>query len=74
MNHITDEALVRLRKLYSQGSRVRLVEMNYPYTQLLPGEMGTVDMVDSVGTIHVNWDCGSTLGVAFGADPCERIS
>ncbi|MEN6417581.1 MAG: DUF4314 domain-containing protein [Clostridiaceae bacterium] len=23
--------------------------------------------------MHVNWDCGSTLGIVFGEDECRRI-
>ena len=26
-----------------------------------------------VGTIHVNWDNGCGLGVAYGEDACRRI-
>ena len=37
------------------------------------GTLGTVIGVDDVGTIHVNWDNGSSLGVAFGEDDCRRI-
>ena len=32
--------------------------------------MGTVIAVDDVGTIHVAWDCGSSLGVVYGEDFC----
>ena len=37
------------------------------------GTLGTVVGVDSVGTIHVNWDNGCGLGVAYGEDACRRI-
>jgi hypothetical protein len=47
--------------------------MNDPYTKLQPGEKGTVIGVDDMGTIHVNWDQGSSLGVAFGEDECRKI-
>ena len=30
--------------------------------------------VDDVGTIHVNWDCGSSLGVCYGEDSCSKIT
>ena len=29
--------------------------------------------VDDIGTIHVSWDCGSSLGVAYGEDSCRKI-
>ena len=37
------------------------------------GTLGTVVGVDSIGTIHVNWDNGCGLGVAYGEDACRRI-
>lgn len=48
--------------------------MNDPYTNLKSGEKGTVICVDSMATIHVRWDCGSTLGLAYGEDCCRRIN
>ncbi|MCR4437277.1 MAG: DUF4314 domain-containing protein [Peptococcaceae bacterium] len=26
-----------------------------------------------MGTIHINWDCGSSLGVAYGKDVVRRL-
>jgi hypothetical protein len=52
---------------------VVLVKMNDSYTKLEPGTRGTVIGVDDIGTIHVNWDSGSSLGVAYGEDSCRRI-
>ncbi len=70
---ISRETIEQLRKQYPVGSRVELVSMNDPYnTKLLPGCKGTVTGVDDIGTIHVNWDCGSSLGVAYGEDSCRR--
>lgn len=37
------------------------------------GVLGTVLYVDDMGTIHVSWDCGSSLGVVLGEDSCTRI-
>ena len=48
--------------------------MNDPYnTKLTPGCRGTVRFVDDIGTIHVDWDCGSGLGVAYGEDSCRKV-
>lgn len=63
----------QLRKSYPQGTRVELINMNDPYTKLKPGERGTVSMVDDTGTIFVNWDCGSSLGVVYGEDHIRKI-
>ena len=54
-------------------TRVILIRMSDPYTNLRLGDRGTVTLVDDIGTIHVNWDCGSSLGVVFGEDECRRI-
>ena len=47
--------------------------MSDPYTKLKPGDRGTVSMVDDTGTIFVNWDCGSGLGVVYGEDHIRKI-
>ena len=73
MKEIHPEMLKRLKSDYSPGTRVVLVNMEDPYTRLKPGEKGTVTGVDDIGTIHVNWDSGSSLGVAFGEDLCRKI-
>ena len=72
---IKKETLKRLKKQYPIGCRVELVQMNDPYsTKLKPGCRGTVIAVDDIGTIHVNWDCGSSLGVVYGEDVCRKVA
>lgn len=70
---IHPEMLKQLKEYYTPGTRVMLIRMSDPYTNLRQGDQGTVTMVDDIGTIHVSWDCGSTLGVVFGEDECRRI-
>ena len=45
------------------GDRVKLVRCNDPYTRLTTGELGTVSFIDDMGTVHVDWDSGSRLGL-----------
>ncbi|EJE0910925.1 DUF4314 domain-containing protein [Listeria monocytogenes] len=73
MNNITKESLTMLKKQYQPGTRVRLIEMDDPYSSLVPGDEGTVSFVDDIGTIHIKWDKGSSLGIVFGVDKCLRI-
>lgn len=73
MNIIHPEMLKQLRSYYTSGTRVMLLKMNDPYTKLQPGDKGTVTSVDDMGTIHVSWDSGSSLGVVFGEDLCKKI-
>ena len=62
-----------LRSRYPEGCRVELVCMNDPYTRLKSGDQGEVAFVDDIGTIHVRWDNGSCLGVAYGEDEIKRL-
>jgi len=50
------------------GARVRLTQMDDPYTKLRKGDEGTIDYVDDAGVIHVKWDNGSNLGLLEDVD------
>lgn len=68
------ELIEMLRQRYPVGARVELTHMDDPYnTKLVPGCKGTVLYVDDIGTIHVSWDCGSSLGIVYGEDSCRVI-
>ena len=74
MKFIDKEILENLRLHYSPGTRVELVKMDDPFNTVLhPGSKGTVVSVDDIGTIHIAWDCGSSLGVVYGEDFCVAI-
>ena len=73
MNGIHPDLLKQMKEYYRPGTRVMLIRMRDPYTKLRQGDRGTVTCVDDAGTIHVTWDRGSTLGVAFGEDECRKI-
>ena len=45
------------------GKRVEFVSSGDEYTRIKPGTQGTVRLVDDMGTIHVKWDDGSSLGM-----------
>ena len=76
MNNFPDRKIVeRLRAEFPVGCRVELVHMNDPYNKKLkPGDQGTVRLIDDIGTIFVDWDCGSSLGAAYGEDCVKRLS
>ena len=60
-----------LRERFPKGCRVildRMEDMQAPPA----GTMGTVIGVDDMGTIHVRWDTGSSLGVVLPVDACHR--
>lgn len=70
-NHTLTEGRVMSTNL--EGRRVRLIATTDPYTHLTPGEEGTVICVDDVGTVHVAWDNGSTLGLIPSIDQWEYL-
>lgn len=74
MNGFPSRDLVNsLKTMYPAGKRVRLNHTSDPYTRMCSGEMGTISCVDDIGTIFVNWDCGSRLGMVFGEDSISII-
>jgi len=50
------------------GDTVRLVWTSDEFTRLVPGTRGRVSFVDDTGTIHVEWEDGSSLGLIPGED------
>ncbi len=67
------ETVMRLKNMYPKGTRVELISMNDPYSHPKPGEKGTVTMVDDIGTVFVNWESGSSLGVVYGEDFIRKL-
>jgi Domain of unknown function (DUF4314) len=57
-----------------QGDRVELISTQDEFTMLKPGAKGTVTYVDVLGTIHVKWEGGSTLGLVPGEDSWKVIN
>lgn len=55
------------------GERVEFVCTADPYTHLRPGDRGTLHATDGIGTVHVSWDSGSTLGVLLDAGDVIRL-
>lgn len=69
---ITQEQLEKLRSRFPTGAKVRLVRMDD--TQAPPtGTVGEVLSVDDIGTVHVQWSTGSTLGAVYGEDKIEVL-
>ena len=72
MRTLRRETIEYLRENFPRGCRVELLQMDDPQAPPI-GTLGTVIGIDDLGTIHVNWDNGSGLGVAYGEDACRRI-
>ena len=71
--NIERSLLEKLRNEYPPGTRIRLTEMRDPMAPVPPGTAGTVIAVDDVGTIHMKWDNGRTLGLITGVDSFSKL-
>lgn len=61
-----------LQKQYPKGTRVELIHMADEKAPP-PGTKGIVKHVDDMGTIHVSWETGSSLGLIPGVDEFKVI-
>ena len=60
------------KEKYPKGTRVELIYMED--AQAVPsGTKGTVVCVDDMGTIHMKWDNGRTLGLIPEVDNFKKI-
>lgn len=70
---ISKEIIKTLKEVYPDGTIVKLIQME-DMEAPPKGTLGTVYGVDSIGSILVKWDNGSTLNVIFKEDIIEKIS
>lgn len=62
----------RIKKEYTKGTEIELIYMSD--SQAVPnGTKGKVDFVDDAGTIFVDWENGSSLGLIVGEDQFKVI-
>lgn len=73
MKNYTRQQIEILKALYPAGTRIELVSMEDPYSPIAPGTKGTVVLVDDMGTVHMEWDNGRTLGLIPGEDVFRKI-
>ena len=70
---IVDKEEVNLIKdTYPKGTKIKLINMEDEYS-VPSGTIGVVDFVDDVGTIHMIWETGSSLGLIPNLDQFEII-
>jgi hypothetical protein len=56
------------KEIYKKGTRIECISMDDPYSPIERGTKGTVVAVDDIGTIHMKWDNGRTLGLIYSED------
>jgi hypothetical protein len=57
--------MLTIPEAMNPGDQVELVAITDDYRRfaLTPGERGTVEFTDSLGTIHIRWDSGTRVGI-----------
>jgi len=53
----------KLKEEYPEGTKVLLLETMNDSQGVPAGTVGIVRDVDDIGTIHVSWETGSSLGL-----------
>ena len=74
MNVMDREQVASIKDMYPVGTRIELISMDDPYSPVPAGTKGTVACVDDMGTVHMFWDNGRTLGVIPGEDSFRKLT
>lgn len=62
----------KIKASYPTGTKIKLIKM-IDEQGVPTGTIGKVDFVDGIGTIHMIWENGSSLGLIIGVDEFEVI-
>lgn len=73
MKFHSEELVKSIRSRYTKGTRIELGFTNDSYTKLKCGDQGLVSFVDDTGTVFVDWDSGSKLGLIYGEDSFKIV-
>lgn len=63
----TPEEIQQIKEKYCVGTKVELIQM-YDLQALPAGTKGVIVAVDALGTLQVDWENGSNLGLVVGTD------
>lgn len=75
-NILTESEVNAIKEKYIPGMKIKLLEdtKEEPHHPIKAGETGTIDFVDAIGTIHIDWDCGRHFGLIANLDNFEIIA
>lgn len=65
---MNQDKIKEIKQKYPKGTRIMLNSMDDPHHPVPSGTLGTVETVDDMGTIHMKWDNGQSLGLIVGED------
>lgn len=69
---MTEKEIEEIKKKYVKGTKIKLIKM-YDRQAVPTGTIGIVEFVDDIGTIHMKWENGSSLGLIIRVDEFEII-
>jgi hypothetical protein len=72
-NFPSRETVESIRRLYPQGTRVEITQLQDPYSKLKAGSRGTVDFVDDAGSLFCSFDNGEHIGFLYGIDGYRKV-
>lgn len=71
----TRQEVERIKKQYPVGTMIELTaDMDDPYAPIVKGMCGEVIGVDDIGTLHMKWQNGRSLGIVPAEDSFKVIS
>ena len=65
---MNQDKIKEIKQKYPKGTRIMLNSMDDSHHPVPSGTLGTVETVDDIGTIHMKWDNGQSLGLIVGED------
>lgn len=67
------ETIEYLKCTYPNGTRIMLDCMGDDPRPIAPGTLGTVRVVDDMGTVHCDFDNGRRMGLIWGEDSFHKV-
>lgn len=71
---LSREEIKDLKETYTKGMRLECIQMLEEKYPVPKGTKGTVTHVDDAGTIHVQWDNRSSLGLIPNVDKFKKLT
>jgi len=68
-----DSQIIKAQMSSLIGRRIQLIDCTDEFTPMAPGSQGTISHIDNTGTVFVDWDNGSALGLIPGIDKWKYI-